>query len=102
MRRIAFSVLWVLVVVGIFGGLNGFLSANYFVRQGYFNSVFRTFLPLLVSIFCAVSIGGCIGYRVPVTGRLPFKIGLGLCYAVATTILVLYLYLLIWVNVRGE
>jgi len=102
MRRIALSVLWALIVVAIFGGLNGFLSATYFIPPYYSGRVFRTYLPLMVSVLCSASIGGYIGYRVPAAGSAPLKVSLGICYACVATFLVFNLYMLIVVNIRGE
>ncbi|MGH9773271.1 MAG: hypothetical protein ACRD4Q_16505 [Candidatus Acidiferrales bacterium] len=102
MRRIAFSVLWVLIAVVVFGVLNGAVYVKYFLPPGFREATYWTYLPLMVSISFAAAIGGCVGYRVPATGKLPVKISLGLCYAVVVAILVLYLSMLIIVNVRGE
>jgi hypothetical protein len=102
MRRIAFSVLGTLIVVAIFGGLNGFLSATYFIPPYYSGRVFLTYLPLMVGVLCSAPIGGYIGYRVRANGSVPLKVSLGICYACVTTVLVFNLFMLILVNMRGE
>jgi len=99
MKRIVFSILGVLIIVATFGGLNGFLAATYFIPPHYSGSVFRTYLPLMISILCSATIGG---YRVPATGSMLLKVSLGICYAGVAAFLVLNLYMLIVVNVRGE
>jgi len=102
MKRIVFSILGVLIIVATFGGLNGFLAATDFIPPHYSGSVFRTYLPLMISILCSATIGGCVGYRVPATGSMLLKVSLGICYAGVAAFLVLNLYMLIVVNVRGE
>lgn len=103
MRRIAFSFLWVPIVVAVFGGLNGFLSATYWIPPYYSSaSAFRFYLFLMIGTLCSALVGGCVGYRVPATGKLSLKIWLGICYACVATVVVIYMYMLIVVNIRGE
>ena len=96
------SVLWVLIVIAIFGGLNGFLSATYSIPPYYSGRVFQTYLPLMVGVLCSASLSVYIGYRVPEAGRTTLKVSLGICYACVATFLVFSLYMLIVVNIRGE
>ncbi|HTV05749.1 MAG TPA: hypothetical protein VME86_10320 [Acidobacteriaceae bacterium] len=102
MSKIAFSVLWVLIIVVAFAAINGMGYVRYFLPPGFRGATYWTYLPLMVSTSCAALIGGCVGYHVPWTGKLPVKIGSGICYAVAVAILVFNLSMLIIVNVRGE
>ena len=102
MKKIAFSVLWVLIVVVVFGVLNGAVYVKYLLPPGFRGATYWTYLPLMLSILFAGAIGGCVGYRVPATDKLILKISLGLSYAVVVAILVLNLSMLIIVNIRGE
>lgn len=102
MGKIALSVLWALIVIVVFGTLNGALYVKYLLPPGYRGATYWTYLPLMVSISFAAAIGGCVGYRVPATGKSWRNISVGLSYAAAVAILTLYLSALIIVNLRGE
>ena len=102
MRKIALSVLWVVIVVLMFSVLNGTVYVRYFLPPGFREATLKTYLPLMVSSSFAALIGGYIGYRVPVMSKLTVRISLGLGYAGAVAILVFNLSMFIIVNMRGE
>lgn len=102
MRKALFSVLWTLIVVALFGVLNGVVYVRYFLPPGFREATYRTYLPLMASISVATLIGGYIGYRVRATGKLLVKISLGICYAFVVASLVSYLSLFIILNMRGS
>jgi LytS/YehU family sensor histidine kinase len=102
MSKIAFSVLWTLIIVVVFAVINGLGYVKYFLPPGFREATYWTYLPLMVSTSFAAVIGGCVGYRVSPTGKLPVKISLALCYAAMVAVLVFNLSMLIIVNVRGE
>jgi len=103
MRRLAFSFLWVLIVVAICGGLNGFLSATYLIPPYYSSgSAFAFNSFLMIGTLCAALVGGFFGYRVPTAGKLSLKIWVGICYAAVAAVLAVYLYMLFVLNIRGS
>ena len=101
MKKAALGALWALIVVAIFGVSIGAIYAvvlpRFFPGPGW-----GTHAPLIGGITIATLIGGYIGYRVPVTGKLLVKISVGVGYAVVVASLVSYVSLFIILNTRGS
>ena len=85
----------VVIFTFLIGGLYGFVVPAFFPN-------YKTYSILIVGVSIAALIGGYIGYRVPTSEMLLVKIGVGFCYAVVVTALVMFLSLFIILNVRGS
>ena len=101
MRRVMFALLLALIVVVIFGFSIGAVYV-YVLPRFFPGHLWGTYLPLILGIIIATSIGGYIGYRVPTRDKLSIKVCSGLCYAVVVAALVSCLSLFIILNTRGS